>query len=96
MGAKAITAAPAHRPNPRQLMPRICRGSVCPQKGACRPLPAHLPNCAVLLLPQGEQGVLLGVETRQVLALWVADFGTKESPARMEERLLACRNRVKP
>lgn len=96
MGAKPITAAPAHRPNPRELMSRICMGSACPQKGACRALPAHLPNCAVLPLPQGEQGLLLGVETRQVLALWVVDFGMKESPVRMEERLPACRSRVKP
>ena len=79
MGAKASSAAPAHRPNPRELMPRICMGSVHPQKGACRALPAHLPNCAVLPLPQGEQGLLLGVETRQVFALWVADFGTKDT-----------------
>lgn len=70
MGAKAITATPAHRPNPRELMPRVCVGSAGPQKGACRPLPAHLPSCTLLLL---------GAETTLVHALWGEDFGRRKA-----------------
>jgi len=78
-GAKAITATPPHRPNPKELVPRTGMGSVCPQQGTRRPLPAHLPNCTGLPLPRGSS-LLLGVETRQVHALWGADFGRKETP----------------
>lgn len=77
MGAKAITAPPAHGPNPKGLMPGTCMGSACPQEGTCRPVPVHLPNCTVPPLPRGEWGLLL-VETRELYALWGADFGRKE------------------
>lgn len=78
MRAKDITAAPAHRPTSRELMPRMCMGSACPQKGACRPLPASLPNRTVPPLPWGVRSLLLDVETRQVHAIHSADFGRKE------------------
>lgn len=36
-------------------MPETCMGSACSQKGTCRPVPVHQPNCTGLHCLEGSR-----------------------------------------